>query len=128
MSLLEAFRFVEPGVLADGELELVAPAERWVEPLMETLGHPLTRQLAPDDAALTREQIRRFVRDHPQGRQRANPERGSVPAYYFWMRLRGEGELGRFGDGGEPLGRVRRRPGITIVGGIALRVGHTENL
>jgi len=49
MSLLEQFRFLDPGTLVDGELELVTPADRWVEPLMATLAHSRTRELAPRD-------------------------------------------------------------------------------
>src|SRR5437870_1720761 len=111
MSLLEQCRFVDPGILADGELELVTPDERWVDALMQTLAHPLTREHAPQDAAITREQVIQFVRDHPLGRQNADAEKGLVPAYYFWMRVRAE-----------------FKPAMPIVGGIGLRVGHTRNL
>ena len=111
MSLLEQFRFVDPGPLIDRELELVAPDERWIDGLLHTLGHPLTRQLAPRDTELTREQLTRFVRDFPLGRQSSEPEKGIVPAYHFWMRLRPEFD-----------------PLVEIAGGIALRVGRSRNL
>jgi tagatose 1,6-diphosphate aldolase len=111
MSLLEQFRFLDPGPLIDRELELVIPEERWIDGLLDTLGHPLTRQLAPRDAELTREQLTRFVREYPLGRQGAVPKKGIVPAYHFWMRLRPE-----------------YRPPVQIAGGIALRVGHGANL
>lgn len=111
MSLLEQFRFVDPGVLADRELELVTPAERWVDALMGTLAHPLTKERAPQDAGITREQVIQFVREHPLGRQPGDAEKGLVPAYYFWMRVRDAFE-----------------PALSIVGGIGLRVGHTRNL
>jgi predicted acetyltransferase len=114
MSLLEQFRFIDPGPLVDRELELVTPADRWVDPLMETLAHPLTRQLAPRDAELTREQVVRFVREFPMGRQPGDAEKGFVPAYHFWMRLR-------------PAPGLQPGP-VTIAGGIGLRVGHTRNL
>jgi tagatose 1,6-diphosphate aldolase len=113
MSLLEQFRFVDPGPLVDGELELVTPADCWVDPLLETLAHPLTRELSPRDAELTREQVRRFVREFPLGRQPGDPERGMVPAYHFWMHLRPT-------EGFEPV--------VRLAGGIALRVGHSRNL
>src|SRR2546430_16800823 len=87
MSLLEQFRFVDPGLLSDGELELVTPDERWVDALMMTLAHPLTKEHAPQDAAITREHVIQFVRDHPLGRQNGDAEKGLVPAYYFWMRV-----------------------------------------
>jgi predicted acetyltransferase len=112
MSLLqEKFRFVDPGPLIDRELELVTPDERWVDALLRTLAHPDTQRLAPRDAQLTREQIVRFVREFPLGRQPADPDKGTVPAYHFWMRVRPEAALP-----------------VTIAGGLNLRVGHTRNL
>src|SRR5260221_2201010 len=106
MSLLEQFRFHDPGPLIDGELELVSPAERWIDGLLDTLNDPRTLDMSPADAALSREQLVRFVRDFPLGRQN-----GEIPAYHFWMRL---------------------RPGygapVEIAGGIGLRVAHTENI
>src|SRR3982750_531991 len=90
MTLLDQFRFIDPGPLVDGDLELVTPDDRWVDGMLRTLKHPLTRQLSPKDADLTREQLVRFIREYPLGRQPANPERGLVPAYHFWMRLRPE--------------------------------------
>lgn len=112
MNVLERqFRFVDPGPLVDRDLELVTPDERWVDALLRTLGHADTRRLTPKDSELTREQIVRFVRDFPLGRQPANPEKGTVPAYHFWMRLRPESALP-----------------VTIAGGINLRVAHTTNL
>jgi tagatose 1,6-diphosphate aldolase len=111
MTLLDQFRFLDPGPLIDRELELVTPEDRWIDGLLSTLDHPLTRQLAPRDSELTREQITRFVRDYPFGRQGAQPEQGLVPAYHFWMRLRPE-----------------YRPPVQIAGGIGLRIGHTQNL
>jgi tagatose 1,6-diphosphate aldolase len=113
MSLLEQFRFVDPGALVDRELELVSPADRWIDPLMATLAHPLTRELSPRDAELTREQVSRFVREFPMGRQPGDVEKGLVPAFHFWMRLR-------------PVDGVA--PPVELAGGIALRVGHTQNL
>jgi tagatose 1,6-diphosphate aldolase len=109
--LAPSFRFVDPGPLVDGELELVTPDERWIDALLRTLTHPDTRRLMPKDAELTREQIVRFVREFPLGRQPADPDKGTVPAYHFWMRLRPESALP-----------------VAIAGGLNLRVGHTANL
>ena len=111
MSLLEQFRFIDPGPLVDRELELVTPADRWVEPLMATLDHPLTREHAPRDAELTREQVSRFIREFPMGRQPGDVEKGLVPAYHFWMRLAPDADAG-----------------VRIAGGINLRIGRTTNL
>jgi predicted acetyltransferase len=111
MSALEEFRCVDPGTLVDRELELVAPSERWVDDLLGVLSHPLTRELAPKDAELTRAQLMDFVKLFPLGRQSADPEKGLAGARYFWMRLRPE-----------------YRPPVAIAGGIGLRVGHSRNL
>jgi tagatose 1,6-diphosphate aldolase len=111
MSLLEQFRFLDPGPLVDRELELVTPDDRWIDGLLATLNDPRTRDLAPRDSALTRDQLSRFVREFPLGRQNADPEKGFVPAYHFWMRLRPESD-----------------PPEEIAGGCNLRVGHTENI
>jgi tagatose 1,6-diphosphate aldolase len=109
--LLEQFRFVDPGPLIDGELELVAPAERWVEPFLATLNDPRTRDLVPGDATITRDQLVRFVRDHPLGRQAPDGRQSGVPAYHFWMRLDPSPERG-----------------IEIAGTIGLRVGNNANI
>src|SRR5258706_3699634 len=111
MSLLEQFRFLDPGLLIDRELELVTPEDRWIDGLLETLDDPRTRDLVPTHATLTREQLSRFVREFPLGRQNADPDKGFVPAYHFWMRLRPE-----------------FAPPVQIAGGINLRIGHTRNI
>jgi predicted acetyltransferase len=113
MTLLEAFRFIDPGPLVDRDLELVTPADRWVDELLRTLGHLATRALMPREAALTRDQLTRFVRDYPLGRQNADGEKGMVPAYHFWMRVRPG---------------WARSPAVVIAGGIGFRVGRTRNL
>lgn len=111
MSLLEQFRFVDPGPLVDGELELVTPAERWIDSLLETLNDPRTRDLLPGESTLTREQLTRFVRECPMGRQTPDAEGGGVPAYHFWMRIEPSAEIG-----------------VEIAGGVGLRVGNNENI
>jgi len=83
MSLLEQFRFLDPGPLIDRELELVPPEDRWIDGLLATLNDQRTRDLVPGDSILSREQLSRFVREFPLGRQNANPEKGFVPAYHF---------------------------------------------
>ena len=111
MRLLEQFRFLDPGPLVDGELELVAPAERWVDGFLATLNDSRTRDLVPGDSTITRDQLVRFVRDYPLGRQGADGQANSVPAYHFWMRL-------------DPT----PEPGIEIAGTIGLRVGNNANI
>lgn len=111
MSLLEEFRFLDPGPLVDGELELVTPAERWIADVLDTTSHPLTKQLSPRDAAMDRQTLVDFIREYPMGRQPANTEKGTVPAYHFWMRLRPEFD-----------------PPVPMAGGCNLRIGQTSNI
>lgn len=105
------FRFVDPGPLIDGELELVAPAERWIEPTLATCHHPQTRRESPGEGTRTRDELMQFVRAFPGGHQNADDHRGVVPAYYLWMRLHP-------GSGAE----------VPIAGTIGLRIGHTRDL
>lgn len=111
MTLLDEFRFLDPGPLRDGELELVPPEDRWVDGMMAAAGHPLTRQIAPRESELTAALLHQFVRDHPLGRHRGDPEKGSVPAYIFWMRLRPE-----------------FRPPVPMAGHLSLRIGRSADV
>ena len=108
----DSFRFLDPGPLVDGELELVAPARRWVEPMLESVQHPLTRELSPRDAGMTRESIEKFLEQSPLGRQRPDPEKGVVAQYHFWMRPRAVG------------GYV---PPVPMGGGVGLRISDSHN-
>jgi tagatose 1,6-diphosphate aldolase len=111
LTFAKPFRFLDPGPLVDGELELVTPDERWIDDLLDALNDPLTRELSPRESTLTRDQLSRFIMDNPMGRQAADPEKGLVPAYHFWMRLAPEADAG-----------------VRIAGGINLRIGRTTNL
>ena len=110
---MAGFRFYDPFPLIDGELELVAPADRWIDGMMQAAGHPLTRAVSPKDADVSREQLERYVREYPMGRHHPNAEKGLVPAYSFWMRLR-------------PFRGFE--PPVEMAGGLSLRIGHTYNL
>jgi tagatose 1,6-diphosphate aldolase len=106
------FQFLDHGPLIDRELELVQPHERWVEPLLAACAHPLTQRDMPQEAEqTTRRRLMEFLDAAPLGRQPADPARGRVPAYHFWMRV----------DEGFNLS-------VTIAGGIGLRVGRTRDL
>ena len=98
----------------DRELELVPPQKRWANALLAACRHPLTEQHAPDDARVTRERLSHFLAAAPLGHEPADPARGRVPCYHFWMLL-------RHGPAG-PLDP----PPLRIAGGIGLRVGNTE--
>lgn len=105
------FQFIDPGPLVDGELELVSPAEKWVDDVVAASQHPLTRRHAPADSHATRQRLLDFLAASPHGHQAADATKGWVPQYSFWMRLRDR-----------PF--FRRAP-IRIAGGISLRVGTT---
>jgi len=105
------FRFIDPGPLIDGELELVSPAERWVDDVVFASQHPLTRRDAPADSHATLQRLLDFLAAAPQGRQPADPSRGFVPQYHFWMRLHD---------------KFLRRAPLRIAGGISLRIGYTD--
>ena len=101
--------FLETGPLTDGELELVAPSEQWVEAVLAACRHPLTLEKSPALADASRQQILEFVKSCPQGRQPANASAGTVPAYHFWMH-------------------VADNPQLPIAGGINLRIGNQYDL
>lgn len=104
-----AFRDEPLAVRADGDLELVEPSAAWVEPMLVAAAHPACAH--EPIGRLTRGELLRFVERFPRGREPANPMRGRVPSYTFWMRL--------------------RSPSLTIpemAGTISLRIGDTEDL
>jgi tagatose 1,6-diphosphate aldolase len=117
------FRFFDPGLLVDGELELIAPDPRWFDDVLAA--NAACRD--PDDVttSITRKQLDDFFRIAPGGRQPGDPAKGFVPTYHFWMRLRPALTL--------PLpqwatGRAGATPPFQIAGGIGLRIGHTADI
>jgi predicted acetyltransferase len=109
------FEFRTLGPAIDGELELIAPETRWIDPLLRSCAHP---QCAGDPAAAstTRARAMDFLRVAPAGRQPPEPQSGRVPCYHFWMKLNSVGPFAT-----EP-------PPIEIAGGCALRIGSTTDL
>jgi tagatose 1,6-diphosphate aldolase len=105
------FQFLKTGPLVDGELELVAPARMWMDPLLAACADPLTQRDAPRDARTTREQLIDFLKAAPGGLQPPDARRGYVPQYHFWMRVRDS--------------VIQDKPPVVIAGGIGLRVGTT---
>lgn len=116
IAFLPGFRFYSPSHLVDRELELVPPQFRWMDDLLAACRHPLTVRDAPADARVTREHLAHFLSHAPLGHEPADPVRGKVPAYHFWMLLR-HGPAGPY-----------QRPPVRIAGGIGFRVGKTEAL
>jgi len=107
----EAFRFLDPGPLVDGELELVAPHEGLIDAMLASCAHPLTRQLEPEQAAITRDGLRQFLAAAPAGHEWPAATSGRVPSYHFWMRL------------DEAI-----NPPIPIAGDITLRAGCNSDI
>jgi predicted acetyltransferase len=105
-----AFEFLDPGPMIDRELELVAPDTAWLDALLDTCHHPLSRRRAPQNSLYTRAQIEQFLRLAPRGHQPGEILRDRVPNYHFWMRLRPEFD-----------------PPIEIAGTIGLRIGNTRD-
>ncbi len=112
--MLDGFRFLDPGRLTDGDLELVPPARAHVDDVLAACRDPLTLRDAPADAALTRKQLLDFLAAAPGGRLPGDAGRGWVPQYTFWMRLHDR--------------PARPAPPLRIAGGISLRVGSTDAL
>ena len=109
LTLAPTFRFIDPGPLVDGELELIRPTPDLTDEFLRTCAHPLSR--AEPAALITRQQLGDFFRAAPDGRQLGDPSWGRPAAYHFWMRV----ERRSFGD-------------ITIAGTLGLRVGRSPDL
>lgn len=114
--LFRRFKFLDPGPLIDGELELVRPDPQWFDDLLAACSHPLTVRDAPNESKTTRKQLEQFLRIAPWGQERADGSPGRVPQYHFWMRVRPELAT--------PSGPAL--PPVRIAGGIGLRVGSTH--
>ena len=113
VSLIDVFRFHDPGRLVDGELELIEPSAAHLDDVLAACAHPLTVRDAPADAKTTRRQLRDFLAAAPRGRFHADPDKSWVPSYSFWMRLRD----------------LPGRPApVRIAGGCTLRVGYTDGI
>jgi tagatose 1,6-diphosphate aldolase len=108
-----SFQFLEPGPLIDGELELVDPDRRYVDDVLGACRHPLTLQLAPDQAKVTRQGLADFLSVAPRGRHPGDARRGLTPSYHFWMRLT------------DPPAAA---PAVRIAGSIGLRIGENLNI
>lgn len=105
------FKFLDPFPLVDRELELVAPHLQHVDALLAMLRHPLTAELEPEIARMSRGEILEFLNRAPGGHQLADTTADRVPSYHFWMRWTPPAE---------------HRP--AIVGGLSLRIGDTPDI
>jgi tagatose 1,6-diphosphate aldolase len=110
------FPYLDPGPLAEGDLELVPPDERWLDAVMAAQDHPLTRELMPAASAIPRQKHIDFIRalrPPATGFHPGDDGAGLVPAFHFWMLRRNTH------SSTVPL---------PIAGGLNLRLGHTLNL
>jgi tagatose 1,6-diphosphate aldolase len=108
-SATPSFRHLDPGLLRDGEMELVPPAKVWVDAVLAACGHPLTRSQSPALRDTTRQQLMDFLTQCPGGRQMPDPSQGLAAGYHFWMRC-------------------HDTPDLPIAGGVGLRIGDTTDL
>ena len=106
------FRFRDPGRLVDRELELVAPHEQWIDEMLIAAAHACSQGDERADA-MTRASLLELLKLAPNGRERANPARGRVPSYSFWMRLNQV-------DG--------YRPPVPMGGSISLRISDSRDV
>lgn len=104
-------QWLDPGELIDGELELVAPHERWVDDVLAVIRHPATQVEDPTIARWTRQTLVDFLRMAPAGRDLGEPARQRYAGYHFWMKLRPEFD-----------------PPVPFAGGLSLRVGREFEL
>jgi tagatose 1,6-diphosphate aldolase len=124
---LTPFRFIDPGPLVDGELELVAPDARHVDDLLAASAHPLSRA-DPQSPVYTREKVAEFLRAAPAGHQPAHAAAyGSAPVYHFWMRLAPAGDARARVAGALPAWGTADPP-VRVAGTIGLRIGTTRDL
>jgi predicted acetyltransferase len=103
------FAFIDPGPLVDGELELVPPEGKWIDPMLRAMQDPLTRQEDPG-SIVNRGQLQHFLKIAPYGRQPPNTIYDRLPTYHFWMHIRED-----------------FAPPLPICGAIGLRVGNNED-
>jgi tagatose 1,6-diphosphate aldolase len=117
------FPYLDPGPLADGDLELIPPDERWLDAVMAAQDHPLTRELMPAASAIPRQKHIDFIRSlrpPATGFHPGDDAAGLVPAYHFWMRSRCNESASH--------GAAAAAASFSILGGLNLRLGHTPNL
>jgi predicted acetyltransferase len=93
------FTFCSPGRLVDRELELVAPAEAYIDDILQECGDALTQAMDSQLAQTSRGALLDFLHYAPGGRVAGDPQRGQVPAYHFWMRWHDETGRLRMGGG-----------------------------
>lgn len=103
------FQFLDPGLLIDRELELVAPQQKYIDELLAVCRHPMTLREAPSQSRVTRQSLLDFLSAAPAGHFRGDAKHAYTPSYHFWMRLNDDAS-------------------VRIAGSIALRIGDTSDI
>jgi tagatose 1,6-diphosphate aldolase len=110
------FQFLDVGPMIDGELELVAPHERWIDAMLIAAAHPACHGDERADS-MTRQSLLDFLRAAPLGQQNGAGRGARVPSYHFWMRVRPL-----------PDGSGWNRPSVPMAGSISLRIGDSRDV
>ncbi len=111
-------RFFDPGVLRDGELELLQPSRCHASDFLRAAAHP--QCVADPECAVSADGLMMFLDNHPRGLERPDPRRGRPGSYRFWMRLHPEMVAAAGGS------QRRVDPPIPIGGTISLRISDDE--
>lgn len=104
-----SFRFIDPGKLIDGELELVLADQRWFDDLLVSAMDSRCRGDANADAT-SADSLEDFARLAPGGMQPADRWKGLAPSYHFLMRW------------------IHPDAPLPIAGGMGLRIGESRDL
>jgi RimJ/RimL family protein N-acetyltransferase len=114
-----SFQFLDPGTLRDGELELVAPQQRWIDAMIAARSHPVTLAAEPNDTPPTVQQLSEYLVTAPSGHVPGDVSRHRVPYYDFWMLVH---------DYPRQPGAPPEPPPVRIGGTINIRIGSTPAL
>jgi tagatose 1,6-diphosphate aldolase len=110
------FRFLNPGPLTDGELELVPPGPGLVDEVLLATAHPLTQRDMPREGGTTRHDLLQVIDAWPGGHQPGRSLDGTVPTYHFWMRVTA------------PVAPAVFDRDAVVAGMIGLRVGRSRDV
>jgi tagatose 1,6-diphosphate aldolase len=109
-SATEKFKFLDPGTLIDGDIQLVQPHKRWINAILAACNHPAHPPIQARLVAQTNyQQLLDFVKAYPHGHQPADSSIGTVPTYHFWIHHCDSASF-------------------PIVGSISLRIGMGRNM
>jgi predicted acetyltransferase len=93
----------------DGEMELIAPQQRYLPDLLAAARHPMTVRDSPEQSRVSRQSMEDFLNVAPHGQFAGDDRRGYAPSYHFWIKLNDYSPL-------------------RIAGGIGLRIGESPDI